>query len=104
MRTIAKMNVTIIDRIFSGAASEGKKNIMKTADDSNEMKAGQSLKTAAKRNQRLRKIRKLSEALVFANCFLVVFITDHTALLSLIIIQLVLAVIVCRLLKHEYSN
>ncbi|PKM17434.1 MAG: hypothetical protein CVV11_19945 [Gammaproteobacteria bacterium HGW-Gammaproteobacteria-15] len=77
---------------------------MKIADHSNEKKAGQSLKTAAKRNHRLRKIRRLCEVLVFANCFLVTFITDDTALLLLIIFQIVLAVITCRLLKHEYSN
>lgn len=77
---------------------------MKIAEHTNEKNAGQSLKTAAKRNQRLRKIRRLCEALVFANCFLVTFITDGTALFLLIIFQVVLAVITCRLLKHEYSN
>lgn len=78
--------------------------IIKITDTNKENSTGQCLKTAAAKKRRLRNSRRLCDFLIITNCFLVVFITDDTALVLLIFIQLMLVGITWRLLKHENRN
>lgn len=77
---------------------------MNEIEQKTDRKAVQCFSTAANRNRLLRNIRKLSDVLILANCFLVLFITNDYLIWALIIFQVLLVVVNWLLFKHEMKT